>query len=70
MLKIFSLNSAEFVTLNRIFSTFIGFLGALTVYGPSTDGTAFVPSETNSSYAPADHASWWKILVPVCLDDA
>ena len=53
ILKIFSLNSAEFVTLNRIFSMFIGFLGASpldpiegsdrvwTALG--TDGTPFVP---------------------------
>ena len=31
MLKIFSLNIAEFITLNRIFSTFIGFLGGFTL---------------------------------------
>jgi len=62
MLKIFSVNSAAFVTLNRIFSMFIGFLGASpldpiqgsdrvwTLLG--TDGTPFVPSETNSWLRP------------------
>ena len=59
MLKFFSLNSAEFVILNRIFSMFIGFMGAspgptpsraLTVYGPRWGRTEplLSPSETNS----------------------
>ena len=53
MLEIFSLNSAECVTLNRIFSMFIGFLeaspldpiqGSDRVWTPlGTDGTPFVP---------------------------
>ena len=57
MLKIFSLNSAEFVTLNRIFSMFIGFLRAPPLDPTQgsdrvwtllvTEGTPFVPSETN-----------------------
>jgi len=81
----FSLNSAEFVTLNRIFSMFIGFLGASPldpIQGSDhvwallgTDGTPFVPLRNKFLVTPLQtmplyYASWWKILVPICLDNA